>query len=133
MDYRDSNGYFQEDVLRLLGRSGTTLSTSGAFIETPALPTTAQPLTYRSIRSGNFVEANDTLSETNSEDIGYTEDESDASVASSFDMESEWEEVKQVLYTTFIGMLMPVVFRYVGRRLTFSLWTSFLKSYFKSH
>ncbi|KAJ2607894.1 hypothetical protein EV177_005264 [Coemansia sp. RSA 1804] len=46
------------------------------------------------------------------------------------DVDEEWEEAKRVLQTVLVGLLVPMVFRFVGRRMTFSVWTRILKSYF---
>ncbi|KAJ2003021.1 large subunit of alpha-aminoadipate reductase [Coemansia thaxteri] len=70
MDYRDSEGYFQEDVLRVLGRSHRAVSTEGRM--------------YRRVGGDNFVD-----SESSSEGTGDTQ---------SVDSDGEWEEAKRVLY-----------------------------------
>ncbi|KAJ2659601.1 hypothetical protein IWW48_003440 [Coemansia sp. RSA 1200] len=46
------------------------------------------------------------------------------------DVDEEWEEAKRVLQTVLVGLVIPMVFRFVGRRMTFSVWTRILKSYF---
>ncbi|KAJ2725435.1 hypothetical protein GGI07_001314 [Coemansia sp. Benny D115] len=133
MDYRDRDGYFQEDVLRVLGRSGSlsAASTMHSSLSThPGNNDARMPgavPTYGSLQEGNFVEEEDRMSETSASTTS-----SKTSIVA-FDADAEWEEVKKVLYTTFVGMLLPVVCRYVGRRFTVSLWTRFLGLYFKSH
>ncbi|ORX70260.1 hypothetical protein DL89DRAFT_154619 [Linderina pennispora] len=100
MEFRDRDGYFHQDVFRVLGRA-----------------TGSEPhaLTYNAIGGMQFVDE-DGISETSSE----TSTESSVSQAPSFDLDAEWEDAKQVLYTTFVGFMLPFVFRYVGRRLTFA-------------
>ncbi|KAJ2468372.1 hypothetical protein GGI02_003721 [Coemansia sp. RSA 2322] len=102
MDYRDSEGYFQEDVLRVLGRSHRAVSTEGRM--------------YRRVGGDNFVD-----SESSSEGTGDTQ---------SVDSDGEWEEAKRVLYMSVVGVLLPMVCRYIGRRVTFTMWARMLTSYF---
>ncbi|KAJ2226474.1 hypothetical protein IWW45_007438 [Coemansia sp. RSA 485] len=147
MDYRDHNGYFQEDVLRVLGRSGTLGSTAssasggsasssilGANDELLHQQYVPNPLVYQSLKEGNFSENDLSLSDVfgnSSSSSSTTTTTTDSSSPDRVDMDAEWEEVKNILYTTFVGLLLPVAFRYVGRRVTLSIWTKFLISYFK--
>ncbi|KAJ2025034.1 hypothetical protein IWW57_003524 [Coemansia sp. S610] len=112
MDYRDSEGYFQDDVLRVLGRP-PPLSVSAVLPE----------LTYR-VGGSNFVDSEEDALESESEGSDITE----VSMA-----DGEWEEAKRVLYMSLVGVLLPMTFRYIGRRLTFTVWTKILTSYFRNH
>ncbi|KAI8321746.1 hypothetical protein GQ54DRAFT_261220 [Martensiomyces pterosporus] len=127
MDYRDRDGYFQEDVFRVLGRSGD-MSSSTASTATLG----SHPLTYRGLRGYNFTDTELSSGTTSPTSSGTTTDDTRSTFSSeSFDADAEWEDAKKVLYTTFVGFLLPLVCRYMGRRLTFSVWTRFLTSYFK--
>ncbi|KAJ2888900.1 hypothetical protein FB639_000300 [Coemansia asiatica] len=72
MDYRDRNGYFQEDVLQVLGRSGILGSSGGSVASSIhgsidqghlhqqyAAP---EPLIYQALKDGNFSDSDLTLS-----------------------------------------------------------------------
>ncbi|KAJ2811852.1 large subunit of alpha-aminoadipate reductase, partial [Coemansia furcata] len=80
MDYRDSEGYFQGDVLRVLGR-------------TAAAPTTLPEPSYGRLGGSNFVDTE--------EDSGSISEYSEVSAAVD---ESEWEEAKRVLYLSLVGI-----------------------------
>ncbi|KAJ2361624.1 hypothetical protein H4R23_003772 [Coemansia sp. Cherry 401B] len=116
MDYRDKDGYFQDDVLQVLGRSTLT--------ESSAASTVLGEPAYGSLRSGNFVDAE--LSSTTSSSSSSSSTDLDAGA------DPEWEDAKRLLYTAFVGTVLPLVFRYVGRRATFSAWTRFLIGYFQT-
>ncbi|KAJ2851294.1 hypothetical protein IWW36_001191 [Coemansia brasiliensis] len=120
MDFRDKDGYFQQDVLQVLGRSSLTESSIDDKAGLGQSSTLLGEPAYGSLRSGNFDASSTTSSST-------SESTEDSSIA-----DSEWEDTKRLLYTALVGTLLPLVFRYVGRRTTFSMWTQFLHSYFKS-
>ncbi|KAJ1722271.1 hypothetical protein LPJ53_003284 [Coemansia erecta] len=129
MDYRDSDGYFHDDVLRVLGRTSAlsqSTSTEGSALE--------HPPSYKALGGGNFNDSEPPfpLDVWDTSDATSSTSESSSSNSDMFDLDAEWAEVKQVLYTTLVGVLLPVVCRYVGRRATFSAWTRFLESYFGS-
>ncbi|KAJ2353628.1 hypothetical protein IWW50_004028 [Coemansia erecta] len=117
MEYRDKDGYFQDDVLQVLGRSSLTESSGSTTV-------LGEP-TYGTLRSGNFDD--DETSTTSSS----TSSSGSSAVGSADELDTEWEDAKKLLYTAFVGTMLPLVFRYVGRRVTFSAWTRFLQSYFK--
>ncbi|KAJ2058576.1 hypothetical protein GGI17_004946 [Coemansia sp. S146] len=111
MDYRDSEGYFQDDVLRVLGRPTATSQFASTILPEPV---------YGRLQGANFVDSE--------------EEESTSSECSEISaVESEWEEAKRVLYLSLVGVLLPMTFRYIGRRLTFSVWSKILTSYFENH
>ncbi|KAJ2729894.1 hypothetical protein IW152_005461 [Coemansia sp. BCRC 34962] len=116
MDYRDSEGYFQDDVLRVLGRP-TALSASAVLPE----------LSYR-VGGSNFVDSEEEALESESESAAGSDTTEISTVGA-----DEWEEARRVLYLSLVGVLLPMTFRYVGRRLTFSVWTKILTSYFQNH
>ncbi|KAJ1861940.1 hypothetical protein LPJ73_000899, partial [Coemansia sp. RSA 2703] len=99
LDYRDSTGYFHEDVLQVLGRPSVgDMHNAGDSVSAPA---------YRALNGGNFSDSEPFNYESRSD---TTSDTSETTSGKSFDADAEWEEVKQILYTTFVGMLVPVVF-----------------------
>ncbi|KAJ2753226.1 hypothetical protein GGI19_003281 [Coemansia pectinata] len=111
MDYRDSEGYFQDDVLRVLGRPTATSQFASTILPEPV---------YGRLQGANFVD---------SEEEEEEEEESTSSECSEISaVESEWEEAKRVLYLSLVGVLLPMTFRYIGRRLTFSVWSKSLFS-----
>ncbi|KAJ2482498.1 hypothetical protein IWW56_001014 [Coemansia sp. RSA 2131] len=119
MDYRDKDGYFQDDVLQVLGRSALTeSSSSGTMLGEP---------TYGSLRSGNFADAETSSSSSSTTSTTSTTSSTDTAR----ELDSEWEDAKKLLHTAFIGTMLPLMFRYIGRRITFTAWTRFLQSYFK--
>ncbi|KAJ2782354.1 hypothetical protein GGI15_002937 [Coemansia interrupta] len=129
MDYRDSDGYFHDDVLRVLGRSSAL--SQGSAEDTADH---AHPPSYKALDGGNFSD-NEPLFGDEAWDTSDVKSSTSASASSSsnsdmFDLDAEWAEAKQVLYTTLVGVLLPVVCRYIGRRATFSVWTRVLESYF---
>ncbi|KAI9503176.1 hypothetical protein GGI25_001899 [Coemansia spiralis] len=128
MDYRDADGYFREDVYRVLGRGSIASSM------TDSGPSTA-PARYR-LSSSNFTEQ--ALSDI-SDYMSKTDTSSDSSESASenglvsrrmSEQDAEWEEAKHVLYTAVIGVVLPMTFRFIGRRVTFSMWARFLTAYF---
>ncbi|KAJ2537862.1 hypothetical protein EV175_006592 [Coemansia sp. RSA 1933] len=149
MDYRDPDGYFKDDVLSVLGRPGgggeplsSSMSSSGE------LP----PPRYGSLASSVFTDnepQTNVYMDDNDGENGYASDTTSTGITVSLsgsemtekgmkvyreeeeEEDPEWEEAKRVLYTAFVGLLLPIAFRFVGRRVTFSLWTKFLTSYFK--
>ncbi|KAJ2083549.1 hypothetical protein H4R24_000712 [Coemansia sp. RSA 988] len=126
MDYRDRDGYLQEDVLRVLGRSMTSNTSADSTIVEPS---------YGRLRNGNYED-----DEAGAEAVDLSDSSSTTSTNSSglfsrmsFDEhQQEWEDAKRMLYAAFIGTLLPMAFRYIGRRTTFNLWTRFLETYFKT-
>ncbi|KAJ2507102.1 hypothetical protein GGH95_002406 [Coemansia sp. RSA 1836] len=108
MDYRDSSGYFQADVLQVLGRG-------------PSDQLQSSTSSY-GLQGTNFVDF---------EEENESEWTTDLSVSDDGGGESEWEEAKRVLYMSVVGVLLPMTFRYIGRRLTFSVWTKILTAYFR--
>ncbi|KAJ2454511.1 hypothetical protein EV183_001512 [Coemansia sp. RSA 2336] len=117
MEFRDRDGYFQQDVLQVLGRSSLTEASMDSQAGLGQSSTVLGEPAYGSLRSGNFDESSSSSS---------------SSSESTLSADSEWEDTKRLLYTALVGTLLPLVFRYVGRRATFSMWTKFLHSYFKS-
>ncbi|KAJ1905137.1 hypothetical protein LPJ81_002091 [Coemansia sp. IMI 209127] len=140
MDYRDPDGYFKDDVYSVLGRPGSLASSMTDSSELP-------PPRYGSLAGSNFTD-NETQTNILHRDLDEMSHVSDSTstgitVSSSGsemtekgmlleDEDAEWEEAKRVLYTAFVGLLIPIAFRFVGRRMTFSLWTKFLTSYYRA-
>ncbi|KAJ2782389.1 hypothetical protein H4R18_002322 [Coemansia javaensis] len=129
MDYRDADGYFQEDVLRVLGRSGIAPSGAAAGGELPALPPYGGGL-----RSSIFDDAESplTLSPSPSPSPSLSSASSDTFSDASYDADAEWEDAKRMLYVAFVGTALPMALRYIGRRATFAVWTRLLTAYFKA-
>ncbi|KAJ1735038.1 hypothetical protein LPJ61_000758 [Coemansia biformis] len=125
MDYRDAEGYLHEDVLRVLGRSA--IAPNGAAALEQIAPA------YGRLRSGNFDDSEPPKSSlsSGSSSTSSTSSSADTFSVTSFDADAEWEDAKRVLYLAFVGTLLPMAFRYIGRRAMFSVWTQFLVSYFK--
>ncbi|KAJ2714720.1 hypothetical protein H4R19_001575 [Coemansia spiralis] len=122
MDYRDTEGYLHEDVLRVLGRSA--VAPSGVEAMEQVAPT------YGRLRDGNFGYDEPPTSPSASS-ASCTTTSTDTFSDMSFDADAEWEDAKRVLKLAFVGTLLPLVFRYIGRRALFSAWSQFLASYFK--
>ncbi|KAJ2747740.1 hypothetical protein GGI20_000210 [Coemansia sp. BCRC 34301] len=116
MDYRDSEGYFLEDVLQVLGRPNNS-----QFSETVL----GSPV-YGRLRDSNFVEESEEEGSWTDADVSVSDDDDGDDSG-----EEEWEEAKRVLYLSVVGVLLPMTFRYIGRRLMFSVWTRLLTSYFE--
>ncbi|KAJ1668800.1 hypothetical protein IW140_000132 [Coemansia sp. RSA 1813] len=148
MEYRDPDGYFKDDVYSVLGRPGSLASSMTTSGSSTMLPSELPPPRYGSLAGSNFTD-NETQTNvyrgdgenshgSNTTSTGITVSSSGSEMTEKRlkvfddDEDAEWEEAKRVLYTAFVGLLIPMAFRFVGRRMTFSLWTRFLTSYFKS-
>ncbi|KAJ1796862.1 hypothetical protein LPJ75_007165, partial [Coemansia sp. RSA 2598] len=110
MDYRDRSGYFQEDVLRVLGRPGTLGSSTGSVAssihegeasggEQQRQQYVPEPLIYEALKDGNFSDSDLTPSHVLSSGGSSTNssDTTDSSASDQLDVDAEWEEVKHIL------------------------------------
>ncbi|KAJ2386565.1 hypothetical protein GGI23_006463, partial [Coemansia sp. RSA 2559] len=132
-----------DDVYSVLGRPGSLAS---SMTDSGELP----PPRYGSLADSNFAD-NETQTNIFHRDVDETSHDGSDSTSTGItvsssgsemtekrvlfeedDGDAEWEEAKRVLYTAFVGLLIPIAFRFVGRRMMFSLWTKFLTSYYRT-